>query len=179
MGCDLLLGKYAILVFNKEFPYIIVRNWLFVGIPYFTIGNIIRQKYYIIEKRVSLLWTSGSVVIFSLTSFLERYLLVITEMNAKRDHYLSTTFLAIALFLLFVYCLNNHESFVSRLGHRDSTWIYILHYLFIGGIGVIARRIGMEHVYSLVKPVVVFFFTVIAIEFANVVLRCLILKNSK
>ena len=31
---DLALGKYSLLLFNREFPYIIVRNWLFVGVPY-------------------------------------------------------------------------------------------------------------------------------------------------
>ena len=35
---DLILGKYSLLFFGREFPYIIVRNFLFVGIPYFCIG---------------------------------------------------------------------------------------------------------------------------------------------
>lgn len=38
---DLAMGKYSLLIFGREFPYILVRNFLFVGIPYFTIGKLL------------------------------------------------------------------------------------------------------------------------------------------
>lgn len=38
---DLVFGKYSILLLGKSFPFILVRNFLFVGIPYFCIGRII------------------------------------------------------------------------------------------------------------------------------------------
>lgn len=38
---DLVFGKYSLIIFHHEFPYILVRNFLCVGIPYFCIGNII------------------------------------------------------------------------------------------------------------------------------------------
>lgn len=41
---DLLFGKYSLLVFHREFPYILVRNFFCVGIPYFCIGDYVRQK---------------------------------------------------------------------------------------------------------------------------------------
>lgn len=41
---DLVLGKYSLLIFHREFPYILVRNFLCVGIPYFCIGNFIRER---------------------------------------------------------------------------------------------------------------------------------------
>lgn len=41
---DLVFGKYSLLIFHREFPYILVRNFLCVGIPYFCIGNLIREK---------------------------------------------------------------------------------------------------------------------------------------
>ena len=41
---DLVFGKYSLLIFHREFPYILVRNFLCVGIPYFCIGNFIREK---------------------------------------------------------------------------------------------------------------------------------------
>lgn len=40
---DLALGKYSLLLLNHEYPYVYVRNFLFVGIPYFTIGIFIKQ----------------------------------------------------------------------------------------------------------------------------------------
>ena len=35
---DLAFGKYSLLLFDHEYPYFYVRNFLFVGIPYFMIG---------------------------------------------------------------------------------------------------------------------------------------------
>lgn len=39
---DLAFGKYSLVVFNKEFPYILVRNFLFVGLPYFALGALLK-----------------------------------------------------------------------------------------------------------------------------------------
>lgn len=38
---DLVFGKYSMLLFNREFPFIYVRNFIFVGIPYFIIKKIL------------------------------------------------------------------------------------------------------------------------------------------
>lgn len=35
---DLVLGKYSLLLLGKEYPFVYVRNFLFVGIPYFMLG---------------------------------------------------------------------------------------------------------------------------------------------
>ena len=35
---DLVFGKYSMALFGREFPYILVRNFLCVGIPYFSSG---------------------------------------------------------------------------------------------------------------------------------------------
>lgn len=39
---DLMLGKYSLILFHQEFPYTFVRNWIFVGGPYFSIGMWVR-----------------------------------------------------------------------------------------------------------------------------------------
>lgn len=63
---DLVFGKYSLLIFHREFPYILVRNFLCVGIPYFCIGNLIR------EKRCSEKWNRKIlqvlIVVFTITS---------------------------------------------------------------------------------------------------------------
>lgn len=38
---DLIFGKYSLLIFRREIPYLFVRNFLFVGIPYFSLGILI------------------------------------------------------------------------------------------------------------------------------------------
>lgn len=161
---DLLLGKYSLLLFHKEFPYIIVRNWLFVGIPYFAIGHMIQEKRDWFNEHVNGLIVTVSIVAFSITSLLERYLLVASTLNAKRDHYISTTFLAIAVFLLFLYFVDNRDSLTARIGQQCSTWIYILHYLVISMLGFVMRRAGMADVYNFVRPVFVFILTTIIVE---------------
>jgi surface polysaccharide O-acyltransferase-like enzyme len=161
---DLILGKYSLLLLHREFPYVIVRNWLFVGIPYFGIGYVIRENREWIERKLNKLIVAGGVVAFSITSLLERYLLVAANLNTKRDHYISTTFLAIAVFLLFLYFVDNQESILAKIGREDSTWIYILHYLFISALGFAVRRVGMVDVYNIVRPVIVFVLTTALVD---------------
>lgn len=77
---DLILGKYSVLLLGREFPYILVRNFLFVGIPYFCIGRLIRNGFgQKVKKKVLTIF----LIVFSATSLLERFALVIWWMVAK------------------------------------------------------------------------------------------------
>lgn len=40
---DLAFGKYSMVLFGKEFPFIYVRNFLFVGLPYFSLGVFLKS----------------------------------------------------------------------------------------------------------------------------------------
>ncbi len=88
---DLVLGKYSIVLFGREFPYIIVRNWLFTGIPFFALGMLMKEK----EKFRIGAW---GIPVFAITTIAERYLLVSNGLNATRDQYISTALLSIAVF---------------------------------------------------------------------------------
>ena len=112
---DLVLGKYAILLWNREFSYILVRNFLFVGLPYFCIGRMIRDGF---GKKISSNVLLGLIALFSLTSLIERFILVNMNVNATRDHYISTTLLAVTVFLFTVRCSNsalNEENILCKL----------------------------------------------------------------
>lgn len=98
---DLVLGKYSLVLFNREFPYILVRNFFFVGIPYFCIGRMIREEF---GQKINKNTATLLIFIFSLTTCMERFILVSADMNPTRDHYISTTFLAIAVFLFTLKC---------------------------------------------------------------------------
>lgn len=121
---DLVLGKYSLLIFHQEFPYIVVRNFLCVGIPYFCIGNLIREK--ISSEKWNKKVLRALIVVFATTSLAERFALLNAGLNATRDHYLSTTFLSICL---FVYALKSNwcNKRVSVIGRKYSTWLYIIH----------------------------------------------------
>ena len=150
---DLLFGKYSLLVFHREFPYILVRNFFCVGIPYFCIGDFVRQKQSSEKwnKRVFLIL----IVVFAITSLVERFVLVNAGLNTIRDHYISTTFLAISLFL---YALKSNWSNkgLVMIGRTYSTWLYIVHPIFITILSIVASKLGVESIYRYVAPIVVY-----------------------
>ena len=155
---DLVFGKYSLLIFHREFPYILVRNFLCVGIPYFCIGNLIR------EKRSSEKWNKkvlrALIVVFAITSLTERFALVNAGLNATRDHYLSTTFLAICL---FVYTLksNWNNKGLAVIGRKYSTWLYIMHPIFITVFSMIVGKLGIKSIYRCIAPIVVYCATLV------------------
>lgn len=94
---DLVLGKYSLFLFNREILYYYIRNYLFVGVSYFCIGNLIynfRTKIRLIKGK----WLIYAMGLFSVTTLCERGVLIYLGKNAVRDYYLSTTFLAISIF---------------------------------------------------------------------------------
>lgn len=96
---DLILGKYSLILLKREFPYILVRNFLFVGVPYFCIGRMIREG---LGQKIKKNTAAFLIVLFSLTTCVERFILVSIDMNPTRDHYLSSTLLAVAVFLFML-----------------------------------------------------------------------------
>lgn len=100
------------------------------------------------------------IVVFAITSLAERFALVNAEMNATRDHYLSTTFLAICL---FAYTLksNWHNKELAVIGRKYSTWLYIIHPIFITAFSMVAGKLGIKLIYSCVAPIVVYCATLV------------------
>ena len=170
---DLTFGKYSLLIFYREFPYILVRNFLCVGIPFFCIGNLIR------EKRCSEKWNRKMlqvlIVVFTITSLAERFALVNAGLNATRDHYLSTIFLAICL---FVYTLksNWHNKELAVIGRKYSTWLYIIHPIFITAFSMVVGKLGIKSIYRYVAPIVVYCATLV---FLIIIQKVKIVTKSK
>lgn len=171
---DLVLGKYSLVLFNREFPYVLVRNFLFVGIPYFCIGRMIREG---VGQKINKNTTVLLIFIFSLTTCTERFILVSADMNPTRDHYISTTFLAIVMFLFALKCGSGKEpinldknivggggywltDLLAIIGRKYSTWLYIFHPIFITCIGAVMNKIGLYGVYKYVAPLVIYVVTI-------------------
>lgn len=171
---DLVFGKYSIVILGREFPFILVRNFLFVGIPYFCIGLLIREG---LGRKLSKKVLKWMILFFSLTSVMERYILISLDMNSTRDHYISTTFLAVSVFLFTIKNISKGEvdnnsilkndrrknivAILERIGQKYSTWLYILHPIFITCIGFIVNKIGIYEKYRFVAPIFVYVSTVI------------------
>lgn len=107
----------------------------------------------------------------------ERFVLVSAGLNATRDHYLSTTFLAICL---FVYTLksNWHNKGLAVIGRKCSTWLYIIHPIFITAFSVATGKLGIKSIYRCVAPIVTYCAT---LTFLIVMcrLKSLLVKNNQ
>ena len=152
---DLCLGKYSLVIWHKEFPFIWVRNFLCVGVPYFFIGMSLRQLKEKILNFKYLAW--GGVILFSLTSLMENRLLIEFHANATRDHYSSTTFLSIALFILFLSINQAKTNTLSTLGEKDSLYIYLFHPLFMTFFSIVNKYLGnlWQEIYSYLAPLII------------------------
>lgn len=173
---DLSFGKYSMLLFGREFPYILVRNFLFVGLPYFCIGKLIRKREEskiddkVKKNKYKLLIL---IIIALIANILEKKFFVDFS-STTRDHYLSTTFLAIYVFLLVIQPIeieNKFMSWIASIGRQYSTWIYIMHPIFI----IILRMFSIMNrgkIYNFFEPIIVYFVTL----FMGVVWNKIILK---
>ena len=48
---NIIFGEYAIALFNKDYDPIYMRNFLFIGLPYFLIGDLLyKNKENLIKK---------------------------------------------------------------------------------------------------------------------------------
>lgn len=161
---DLILGKYSILLFGREFPFVIVRNFLFVGIPYFSIGMYLNDK----KSQNNHTNNLKNVVLMILiigVNILERYLLILLDVNTTRDHYLSTTFLAIIIFNIFADASWNNMDLriLKKIGREYSLMIYIIHPIFIRIIRSVSNAFSFNNIIENLKFLIVY---VISIVFA-------------
>ncbi len=160
---DLVFGKYSVLLFGTTFPYIFVRNFLFVGLPYFLIGDLLNIYKIKIKNSKALLLS----LLFVVTTFIEKFALVYFDVNADREHYISTTFLAVCVFL-WANNLNIKDNrkltgIICYVGANLSTYIYIIHPIFITIMSAImnyvSRYIGFDMVYNYMEPFLILLVT--------------------
>lgn len=154
---DLVLGKYVLLFFGRELvPYIIIRNFIFVGIPFFSVGLFINRHQEMlssVKKHTVILWIAA--ILFTLTTCLERFMLISLNANGKRDQYISTFLLVVVLFLIFDDPVWNSRKigFLKKIGREYSLMIYIIHPIIKWGL---LRMIGDLSIYKYLCPFLVF-----------------------
>jgi surface polysaccharide O-acyltransferase-like enzyme len=163
LSIDLILGKYSLLIWGREFPYILVRNFLFVGIPYFSIGYILNISSKNIK--ISNKYLIPLIVIFVFTTFIEHYCLIHFDLNPARDHYISTTLLSVSIFL---FCINNRDIKIQNvwlyIGCYLSTYIYIMHPLFIYVLSKITKILNLSIYYQYIAPIIIFLITTVSVH---------------
>ncbi|MBE5868603.1 MAG: acyltransferase [Lachnospiraceae bacterium] len=135
---NLLVGRYGFVLFADGFPGYLERNWLLLGLPFFALGRFLFDKIDVLRAKISRVMLIACVLLFFATSLLEDYLLRDIAAIFPGDMYISTIFLAMAVFLLFALFVGSGGSRATAclvgIGRKHSTWIYILHLLVISVI---------------------------------------------
>lgn len=157
----LAFGKYSLVIFNKEFPFMLYRNFLFVGLPYFALGAWLKTKIKPLENKRRML--AGGVILFSITSLLEQFILRCIDKCPAREHFISSTFLAISLLLLFLSFKVEKPNAISKIGERDSLYIYLLHPIFIWVLSTGFMEMGLYEIYYWIAPFAVLLSTILFI----------------
>lgn len=167
---NLILGKYSLLLFGIEFEAPIARNWLFTGLPFYAIGMWVRENMETIRSRLQ---NKGKakllslIAVFSLTSITERYILKLIVLNTEIDYTLSTAFLAIVVFLYFLFYVDQKDNVFSYIGRVDSTGIYILHPIFVTIFPILIRNETFLKYYTFCKAIIIFVITLATVELFN------------
>ncbi len=150
---DLLLGTYGMLLFNVNYPYIYFRNFLFVGIPYFSIGALLKYKGHC-ENALTNNWLIMLCLLLVVSSILESIFLESVGKETSRSNYISSILLAVFLFL---FALKNKtaSNHLSTFGSKDSLYIYIYHPIIMAILSSLTEKLGLSDIYYWVEPVIV------------------------
>ena len=94
---------------------------------------------------------------------MEKTFLLDLGKSPMREHYLSTTFLAICLFMFVLSFKNVHSTKISRIGERDSLYIYVFHPLFVMILPMFIKRMPdiVDVCYQYTAPLVVLTITIV------------------
>lgn len=156
--CDLMLGKYSMALWGKDIYYLYSRNWLFFGLPHFLLGSLLRKEEgRILKKFNSKKWLLIlAATAFAFTTAGARWFLNINGLNATREHYMSTTLLAISLFVLALAAGRSEKSSkLAKLGRNNAAFIYIIH-MFIKDVVALLIPTSLTEIYYLIRPIIIF-----------------------
>ena len=121
----LTIGKYSEIILGNCFPTNYTRNFLFTGIPFFTLGMIVKKA-----KQLPNIYISGvACIVFYILGYIE-----VLYVKNLGDFYASTIFLSLSIFVLFTNIKQVKDNIFSRVGREDSLYIYLLHFIIAAGI---------------------------------------------
>lgn len=138
LAADLVFGEFSVVFLHRKFFEAFTRNFLYVGIPYFCMGDMLWNHRESIKKifehreyAVILM-----ILLFTVCLFGEYWMLSSHGILSNRKHYISTTFLAAAFFILAILYEKKEKhskwcNWLSNIGFKYSSMIYIIHPAFI------------------------------------------------
>ena len=167
----IVIGRYSIMILNRNPPVVYSRNWLFDGIPCFCTGyilNIYKNKIcHFIQK--ANFFTIVLCIFLTFFTMAEGYIVNKAFGLENSGNILITTLpLAVSIFCVFLFgksqIFDKYRIFnmMAVIGKEYSTWIYILHYSLVVACYYILETNNISNINSLFLS---FFLYVITIFF--------------
>lgn len=133
--CGLCLGKYSVAIFGSDFSFVYTRNFLFIGLPCFLLGDML-WRY---KDKISQIHNSHKnlfailIAAFAAATVFERFTVVSLGIYASGAYNISTIPLAAALFMyaLNLECKGRVAGSMAVIGRRYSGMIYLCHPVFV------------------------------------------------
>lgn len=121
--CNLILSH---VIPVGTYSHFYIRNFLLVGLPYFSLGAFLKTERCAWLFKMSPVKWFWLCMLFAITSELENQ-----ETGILKEHFVSTIFLSVSLFILMVSFRQDKPTLVSSLGAKYSLYIYVFHLLFL------------------------------------------------
>ena len=164
----LLVANMALQVLGEVFPdtilgsNLLIRNFLFMGLPFILLGNYLRAKQFNIKKLPLII----GVFAFLILTVLEKMFFNRVFNFHDFELWFSSIFFAISLFLFALKIDNNNKVylFVSKCGRDYSSIIYVIHTLIIFGIAAVLEIINVDIInktYEYAGTFIVFFASLV------------------
>lgn len=158
---NVILGNYSSVLLGVRSPLALTRNFLFVGLPFFLLGDYIRRaKASPGNRNLVILAVCAAILTVAESMFLRN-----SGREFNQECFFATPFLSYALFRL---ALQNGERLgshpwiraLAQLGKDTSTTIYVIHPIVIFVAEKIAKFLGtyvpvLDTLYFYVAPIVV------------------------
>ena len=140
-----------------------LRNFIFLGFPFFTLGYFIKKK----ETAVLNLMSGKFIVLFIVLSIIDT--VVVWKIDWMQELYLGSVIMAFALFVLGLKLKDKqyHSNLIELF--KTTTGVYIIH-VMVGDILDMTVLSNMQF-YLYLKPVVIFALSVLITMLANCVIR--------
>ncbi|MDR0914084.1 MAG: acyltransferase [Oscillospiraceae bacterium] len=139
------------------FKSIYVRNFLFTGLPFFLIGNLLfRFKGTGFYKKLNLPILIALLVLSFIGTFAESYFI-----NNKPELFISSIASAVAIFLIFSK-IQMPQNKLSVWGQKYSLSIYLFHMVVIQIYSFAARKFALGILFFDIEPIIVFAVCLIA-----------------
>ena len=156
-------------------PELVTRNYLFVGFPYFVIGEYVfdnRKEIETVLKTHYKIIAMATVLLMGAT-LCEHLIVSRLWINFEGTIYITTPLLATCIFVCFLFS-DMQESIVSKIGKEYSSTIYVSHLMIYEVSSMVCNSLGLAPIFSIGAPIVVFILALLYSSTWNKIKHCIV-----